>query len=76
MPALALLVRPTEAGWAVCLSNGQELARYRGPCSKQRAVRSLHRYAASLSTIQRSRASAITRWFTPSFIASRHVRHI
>ena len=45
MPALALLMRPTENGWVVYLSNGQELIRYRGLGSMQLAVRYLQHYA-------------------------------
>jgi hypothetical protein len=44
MTALALMIRPTANGWAVYLTNGQELARYRGFWSKQRALRYLQRY--------------------------------
>ncbi len=43
MTALALLVSPTQDGWGVFLSNGQELVRYRGPWSKQLALRYLRR---------------------------------
>ena len=74
MPDVALSIRPTETGWAVCLSNGQELTRYRGLCSKQLAVRYLYRYAASLSTNQRPRASGITGLLGPAFTSSRRVR--
>ena len=42
--ALALMIRPTRNGWAVCLSNGQELVHYRGPFSKRLAMRYLERY--------------------------------
>lgn len=45
MTALALTIRPTQNGWAVCLSNGLELVRYRGPFSKRLAMRYLLRYA-------------------------------
>jgi len=45
MPVLALLMRPTENGWAVYLSNGQELIRYRGLSSKQLASRAVGRLA-------------------------------
>ena len=41
MGAVALIVRPTPDGWGVYLTNGQELARYRGPASKWRALRYL-----------------------------------
>ncbi len=45
MTALALMIRPTDGGWGVYLTNGQELVRYRGFFSKQLALRYLHRYA-------------------------------
>ena len=44
MTAVALLIRPTDTGWGVYLSNGHELARYRGPWSKTLALRYLQRY--------------------------------
>jgi hypothetical protein len=44
MTAVALLIRPTDNGWGVYLSNGQELTRYRGPWSRTLAVRYLQRY--------------------------------
>jgi hypothetical protein len=66
MPALALLMRPTETGWAVYLSDGQELIRYRGPCAKQLASRYLQRYTRSVTTPQRPTRSwwreLIERW--------------
>ena len=48
MTALALMIRPTATGWAVCLSNGQELVRYRGPFSRRLAMRYLRRYIREL----------------------------
>lgn len=53
MPALSLMIRPTKNGWAVCLTNGEELVRYRGFYSKQLALRYLSRYARSMSTARR-----------------------
>lgn len=47
MAVLALMLRPTVDGWAVCLTNGQELTRYRGLCAKQLALRYLERYIRS-----------------------------
>jgi len=41
MPALALMIRPTDDGWGVYLTNGQEVARFRGFASKWRALRYL-----------------------------------
>jgi hypothetical protein len=41
MNALALMIRPTHHGWAVYLTDGREVARFRGPGSKWRAVRYL-----------------------------------
>lgn len=48
MTALALMIRPTQTGWAVCLSNGQELVHYRGPFSKRLAIRYLERYIRAI----------------------------
>jgi hypothetical protein len=47
--ALALQLRPTEHGWAVYLSDGQELVRFRGLFSQQLASRYLRRYVAALA---------------------------
>jgi hypothetical protein len=47
--ALSLMMRPTVDGWGVYLTNGHELARYRGFCSKQLALRYLQRCTRSLS---------------------------
>ena len=49
MTALALMMRPTDHGWAVCLTNGQDPVHYHGFCSKQRALRYLQRYTRSSS---------------------------
>ncbi len=48
MNALALSIRPIDHGWAVRLSNGRELARFRGPWARWRALRYLARVAAGL----------------------------
>jgi hypothetical protein len=53
MTALALMLRPTADGWAVYLTNGQQLARYRGICSKQLALRYLRRYERAALTPRR-----------------------
>jgi hypothetical protein len=45
MNALALTIRPTPYGWAVCLTDGRELARFFGPNAKRRALRHLARIA-------------------------------
>jgi hypothetical protein len=45
---VALTLCPSGSGWAVCLTNGQELVRYRGPFARQLATRYLRRYAARL----------------------------
>jgi hypothetical protein len=37
MRALAVIVRPIALGWAVQLSNGEELVRFRGPGALRRA---------------------------------------
>jgi hypothetical protein len=41
MNAVALMIRPTWHGWGVYLTDGRELARFRGPGSKRRALRYL-----------------------------------
>lgn len=43
MTALAVMIRPTGDGWGVYLTNGRELARFRGIGSKRRAARYLLR---------------------------------
>ena len=50
MTALALIIRPTRHGWAVYLTDGRELARFRGPGSKWRALRYLARATKALQT--------------------------
>jgi hypothetical protein len=47
MTALALMLRPIDGGWAVCLTNGEELVRYRGLFSRQLALRYMARYMRS-----------------------------
>jgi hypothetical protein len=39
MRALALMIGPTADGWAVYLTDGREVARYRGIGAKRRALR-------------------------------------
>jgi hypothetical protein len=39
MAALTLMLRPVHGGWAVYLSNGRELARFRGFAARWRAMR-------------------------------------
>ncbi|MEA2213275.1 MAG: hypothetical protein QOF83_3223 [Solirubrobacteraceae bacterium] len=41
MNTLALILTPTHPGWAVSLTDGRELARFRGPGAKRRALRYL-----------------------------------
>jgi hypothetical protein len=41
MNAVALMIRPTHPGWGIYLTDGRELARFRGPGSKRRALRYL-----------------------------------
>jgi hypothetical protein len=45
MTALALTMRPTDGGWAVYLTNGYELVRYRGFFAERRAANYLQRCA-------------------------------
>lgn len=40
--AYSILLKPILWGWAVCLSDGRELARFRGPAARCRALRYLH----------------------------------
>lgn len=40
--AYSILLKPILLGWAVCLSDGRELARFRGPAARCRALRYLH----------------------------------
>ena len=39
MSALTIMLRPIPGGWGVYLSNGREIARYRGFAAKWRALR-------------------------------------
>jgi hypothetical protein len=48
MNALLLMLKPISHGWAVRLSDGRELARFRGPGSRLRAQRYLARVAEAL----------------------------
>jgi hypothetical protein len=41
MKALAVTLRPILCGWSVCLTDGRELARFRGPGARERALRFL-----------------------------------
>jgi hypothetical protein len=36
---LAIILKPIFGGWAVCLSDGRELALFRGPRARLRALR-------------------------------------
>ena len=36
---LAIVLKPVFGGWAVCLTDGRELALFRGPGAHQRALR-------------------------------------
>jgi hypothetical protein len=38
MIALAMMLRPMPDGWAVYLTNGRQLVRYRGPGARWRAL--------------------------------------
>ncbi len=35
---LAIILKPIRWGWAVCLTDGRELARFRGPGARLRAL--------------------------------------
>jgi hypothetical protein len=41
MKALAITLKPILYGWSVCLTDGRELARFRGPGARERALRFL-----------------------------------
>jgi hypothetical protein len=41
MKAIAITLKPILYGWAVCLTDGRELARFRGPGARERALRFL-----------------------------------
>jgi hypothetical protein len=43
---LAIMLKPILGGWAVCLTDGRELARFRGPGARCRALRFLRRSGA------------------------------
>jgi hypothetical protein len=43
MNALSITIRPIAHGWAVQLSNGQELVRFYGPGAERRALRYIAR---------------------------------
>jgi hypothetical protein len=43
MSALSVILRPVPGGWAVYLSDGRELARFRGLAARWRALRFLAR---------------------------------
>jgi hypothetical protein len=39
MKALAVILKPLDHGWAVTLTDGRELVRFKGFCAKRRALR-------------------------------------
>ena len=41
MHALAIVLKPLPFGWALYLTDGRELARFRGPLARSRALRYL-----------------------------------
>lgn len=41
MQSLAVTLEPILCGWAVRLTDGRELARFRGPLARERALRFL-----------------------------------
>jgi hypothetical protein len=45
MHTVALMIKPIPYGWSACLTDGRELAHFRGPDSKRRALRYLAREA-------------------------------
>jgi hypothetical protein len=52
--ALAIILRPLPFGWAVCLTDGRELARFRGPGAHARALRFVRgQLASGVSALRR-----------------------
>jgi hypothetical protein len=47
MRPLALITGPTADGWAVYLTDGRVVARFRGPCAKRRALRHVARLSVA-----------------------------
>jgi hypothetical protein len=41
MKTVAIILKPIFCGWSVCLTDGRELARFRGPRAHERALRFL-----------------------------------
>ena len=41
MKTLAIIMKPIPGGWSVCLTDGRQLARFRGPRARARALRYL-----------------------------------
>jgi hypothetical protein len=76
MTGLALMLRPTDSGWAVRLSNGQELVRYSGWFSRRLAVRYLERYAEQIRRTQMPRTPDQTESRTLLYAMSTNVKPI
>jgi hypothetical protein len=49
MTALTMMIAPTSDGWGVYLSDGRQLARFRGIAARWRAVRYLSSVTSGLS---------------------------
>jgi hypothetical protein len=47
MTAVAVMIGRTRDGWAVYLTNGRELARFRGIAARWRALRYIRRFVGS-----------------------------
>jgi hypothetical protein len=62
MTALALMIRPTDHGWGVYLTNGEELVQYRGFFAKPLALRYLQRYTRATLRPRSSLRSDFWRW--------------
>jgi hypothetical protein len=41
MATLAIMLKPIPGGWAVCLTDGHQVAQFRGPRARARALRYL-----------------------------------
>lgn len=54
---LAIILKQTHDGWAVCLTDGRELAHFRGPGARLRAQRHLARCFSPGGAAQSARGS-------------------
>jgi hypothetical protein len=50
MTSIAIILKQIPGGWAVCLTDGRELARFRGPRARTRALRYVTAITVGLAT--------------------------